>query len=136
MNRTHFQISKHLCIFKILWLCQELCIFLLGHIERNFDFLLLPTLVDTMMRYDINQPTMKNTMNDNGENQPMLPSDNHVSKVKNGSKMKNEAFADTLKWCRRASELENCPQILGGVTRNAATTFTCLRYLQPQVDGQ
>ena len=47
---------------------------------------------------------MNDTVNDNGNNQPMLPSDNHVSKVKNGSKMKNEAFADTLEWCRRASE--------------------------------
>ena len=111
--------------FKILWLCQDLCIFLLGHKERNFEFLLLPTLVDTMMRYDSNQPTMNNTVNDNGNNQPMLPSDNPVSKVKNGSKMKNEAFADTLEWCRRASELENRPRLLGNVSRNAATTCTC-----------
>ena len=126
MNRTRFQLSKYVCIFKILWLCQELCIFPLGHIERIFEFLLLPTLVDTMMRYDSNQPTMNDTMNDNGNNQPMLPSDNPVSKVKNGSKMKNEAFADTLEWCRRASELKNCPRLLGGVTHNAATTCTCL----------
>ena len=88
------------------------------------------------MRYDSNQPTMNDTVNDNGNKQPMLPSDNHVSKVKNGSKMKNEAFADTLEWYRRASELENCPRILGGVTRNADTTYTCLRDLQPQVDEQ
>ena len=125
MNRTRFQISKHVCIFKILWLYQELCIFPLGHIERNFEFLLLPTLVDTMMIYDSNQPTMNDTVNDNGNNQPMLPSGNPVSKVKNGSKMKNEAFADTLEWCHRASELENRPRLLGNVARNAATTCTC-----------
>ena len=136
MNRTPFQLSKHVCIFKILWLCQELSIFPLGHIERNFDFLLLPTLVDTMMRYDSNQLTMNNTVNDNGNNQPMFPSDNLVSKVKNGSKVKNEAFADTLEWCRRASELENCPRLLGDVALNAATTCTCLHDLLPHLDGQ
>ena len=50
--------------------------------------------------------------------------------------MKNEAFADTLEQCRRASELENCPQLLGGVARNAATTCTFLHDLRPQFDGQ
>ena len=107
-----------------------------GSHRGKFQFLLLPTLVDTMMRYDNNQPTMNDTMNDNGNNQPMFPSDNPVSKVKNGSKKKNEAFADTLEWCRRASELENCPRLLGGGARNAATICTCLHALQPQVDRQ
>ena len=50
--------------------------------------------------------------------------------------MKNEAFADTLEWCRRASELENCHQLLGSVARNADTTCTCLHDLQTHLDGQ
>ena len=59
MNRTCFHISKHVYILKILWLCQEICLFPLGHIEGNFDVLLLLTSVDTMMRYDNNQLTIK-----------------------------------------------------------------------------
>ena len=38
MNRTRFQLSKNVCIFKILWLCREICKFLLDHIEGNFEF--------------------------------------------------------------------------------------------------
>ena len=129
MNRTCFKLSKHVYIFKILWLYQELCIFPLGHIEGNIDFLPLPTLVDTMMRYDNNQPTINDTMNYNDNNQPMLPGDNNVSKVNNGSKTKNEAFKDTLEWCHQDLELEHCPRILGGGARNSSPTFTCLRSL-------
>ena len=75
-------------------------------------------------------------MNDNDNNQPMLSSDNHVSKVKNESKTKNEAFIDTLEWCCQALYLDNCPQILGGGALNAANTWACLHDLTPQVDGQ
>ena len=73
MNITRCRISKNVCIFKIIWLIQEICIFPLGHIKGDLHFLLLPTLVGTMMWYNNNQPTMQNTMNDNNNNQPMLP---------------------------------------------------------------
>ena len=49
-----------------------------------------------MVWYDKNQPTMDDTMNDNDNNQKMFTSNNPVSKVKNGSKTKNEAFAGML----------------------------------------
>ena len=79
---------------------------------------------------------MNETMNNNNNNQQMLHSNNPVSKVNNGSKTKNEAFTDTLKWCRRASEIDNCPQRLGGSARNADTTCTCLHAIHQQLEGK
>ena len=136
MNRTRFQISEHVCIFNILQFCQELYIFLLGNIEGYFEFFLLPTLVDTVMKYDNNQLTMKDTMNESGNNQTMLPSNNPVSKVNNGSKTKNEPFTDTLEWCCQALELDKFPLLLGRGACNAATTCTYRHALRPQDDGQ
>jgi hypothetical protein len=65
----------------------------------------------------------------------MTPQDNPVKYVKNGSKTGSEAFADTLEWCRQASQLENCPRLTGGKAKGY-TDCTCLYALRPQVEGQ
>jgi hypothetical protein len=59
----------------------------------------------------------------------MTPRDNPVSKIKNGSTTQSEALADTLEWCRRASQLEKCPQLTGGGKYNGDTACTCLHAL-------
>jgi hypothetical protein len=76
----------------------------------------------------------RNTMADNPSVR-MTPQDNPVKYVKNRSKTEGEGFAETLEWCRRASQLEHCPRLSGG-TGTGDTECTCLYALRPQVEGQ
>jgi hypothetical protein len=79
--------------------------------------------------------TDNNTMADN-PSVKMTPQDNPVRYIKNGSKKESEVFAETLEWCRRASQLEHCPKLSGGKSVTGDTQCTCLHALRPQVEGQ
>jgi hypothetical protein len=67
----------------------------------------------------------------------MTPKDNPVSKVKKDPRRRVEVVPDTLEWCRRASQLEHCPNLTGGSNCKEYTACTCLYYaLRPKIDGE
>ena len=65
----------------------------------------------------------------------MSPGDNPLKNLKNGTKTESEVFADTMEWCRQASQLEHCQNFSGG-RKVVDTDCTCLHALRPQGDGQ
>jgi hypothetical protein len=64
----------------------------------------------------------------------VMPGDNPLKNLKNGTKTSNEVFAETLEWCRQASQLEHCRNFSGG-RKVVDTDCTCLHALRPQVEG-
>lgn len=82
-----------------------------------------------------NNNTHDNTISDNLPVK-MTPEGNLASKVKNGSKMESEVFANTLKWFCQALQLEHCLILTGAGQHNDDTTCTYLHALRPMVDAE